>query len=300
LLKPLIELISATALWGFGFTAAIWALKEYSAVQITFLRFSLAVLVGAFFLRSLNSKKLKVALQTSCLPALFIFLTLLTQTEGLKSTSATKSAFITTLYVVIVPLMMHFRGKESLNFQHWLSVFGAILGTALISKLEWSSWTAGDSLTLLTAFFASLHIISVGTVAQSSSDLFLWNWGQSLWCALFCVPLLFGDSSGFPPLQILFTNRQVLFGVLSLGIGSSLLAFYLQARAQRHLSASVSSLLFLLESPFSFLFAYFLLNERLTLIQGIGASVLLASCWWASTAERTSVQVSESSTKISK
>ena len=65
-------------------------------------------------------------------------------------------------------------------------------------------------------------------------------------------------------------------GLLMLGIGSTLIAFYLQIKAQKVLSSTVSSLFFLLESPFALLFAFFLLGESLNMKQGIGALLIIA------------------------
>lgn len=77
-------------------------------------------------------------------------------------------------------------------------------------------------------------------------------------------------------------STQSWFGLLSLSLGSSLLGFFLQIRAQKELDASVASILFLLESPMSFIFAYFLLNERLSLLQSVGAALILLACLGAS------------------
>jgi drug/metabolite transporter (DMT)-like permease len=63
----------------------------------------------------------------------------------------------------------------------------------------------------------------------------------------------------------------------SLSIGSTTLAFYLQTRAQARLSATVSSIIFLLESPFALIFAFLLLGESLSFMEASGALLIFIS-----------------------
>jgi drug/metabolite transporter (DMT)-like permease len=78
---------------------------------------------------------------------------------------------------------------------------------------------------------------------------------------------------------------KAVIGLLSLSLGSTTLAFYLQVRAQAHLSATVSSLLFLLESPFALIFAFLLLGESLSTMEAIGAFLIFTAAVLASLRE---------------
>jgi len=211
----------------------------------------------------------------SLIPGVFIWLTLFLQTWGLQYTTATNSTFITTLYVVLVPLMHSIFGKEKLGWKHWTCVGLALFGTGLIVQVQnVKSLNAGDLLTLLCSIFAAIHILVIGQRAMKTKDDFAFNTFQSFWVAGFSL-LLFPFSANWN-LTALTTEGWI--GLLALGFGSSLLAFYFQIRAQKVLSPSVSSLLFLLESPISCVFAYILLRETLNLYQWIGAILILVAC----------------------
>jgi drug/metabolite transporter (DMT)-like permease len=121
---------------------------------------------------------------------------------------------------------------------------------------------------------AAIHIISIDHFSKKSKDNFTFNVFQSFWTALFAL-LFAGIDSRW---SLMSMNFHGWIGIVSLGLGSSLIAFYLQVRAQQKLSPSVASILFLLESPFTLFFAYWLLGDRLTGSQLVGAALIIIAC----------------------
>lgn len=257
---------------------------------IIFYRFLIAFLVGLIFLPfSPDWKKLLITELKLSLPAgFFLGLTLTLQTWGLQSTTATKSAFITTLYVVIVPITTSLFLGQKLKFLHWFWVLLALIGTALISELSLNEWSLGDSLTLLNAITASFHILYIGKIASRSAHHFTFNTFQSFWVMLMSLSLI--------PLGGNWSLSEMAYkpwvGLLSLSLGSSLLGFFLQIRAQKELTPSVASVLFLLESPMSFIFAFFLLGESLSSLQILGALLILFACLGTSLGQKAGEKVS--------
>ncbi len=68
-----------------------------------------------------------------------------------------------------------------------------------------------------------------------------------------------------------------IIGIFAVTIGSTLIAFALQIKAQRVLPATTASLFFLFESPFAIFFAMLLLSESVTLWQSVGAVLIFSS-----------------------
>lgn len=274
--RAFLELILAGFFWGFGFIGTVWALKDLAPAAIIFYRFFGAFLVTALYI--LWSKTdLKIVMhefRLSVGAGFWLAATLLPQTWGLKYTTATNSAFITILYVLIVPLLATVFQKAPLPKSHWLLTITALAGVALMVQLQTLSMNWGDLLTLFCALMAAFHILFVEKVAPKSLNMFILNGFQALWCALFTLPLFFFGGSW----DLSGLSQNALLGMLVLTFGSSLLAFYLQFRAQKYVSASVASLLFLLESPFSAVLAFFLLSERLTPLQMLGGVTIFISC----------------------
>lgn len=285
--QAILELVLAGTLWGFGFVATVWALQTLSTPAIIFYRFFGAFFIGIvlLFIWRKPAGLLKSEALLTLSPGLILCLMLLFQTYGLQMTTATNSGFITTLYVIWVPLFRFVYHRERMGWLYWLSVAMALLGTLLI--LNWNSFdpqhlNAGDFLTLICSLLAAYHIIIVGKRAPLSQNDFAFNTFQSMWTALPCL-LLIPISENFQVFQKGSWNLFALdslgwIGMISLTLGSSLIAFFLQVRAQRVLSPSTASLLFLLESPVSFFFAFTLLGERLSSLQLFGAFLILLSC----------------------
>ena len=93
------------------------------------------------------------------LAGLFLFVSYYFQTYGLKYTTASKNAFITTLYVVIVPFLAwavnHVRPKAN----NLIAAGFAVVGLALLSLKGDLSVNFGDFLTLVCGICFAVHMI---------------------------------------------------------------------------------------------------------------------------------------------
>ncbi|MGZ3722358.1 MAG: DMT family transporter [Bdellovibrionales bacterium] len=281
-LGAILELLLAAALWGFGFVATKWALEVLDTVELMFLRFALATLIGlpiVFILRSRYSIHKKFRL--SFMPAVFLVGTLLFQTWGLVYTTPTKCGFITTLYVVFVPLLEAVLTRKRIKMGIWACVAGALIGTGLIVDIGFSDINIGDVLTLISALLATGQIYWMGGVSPNINQAFVFNIYQIFWSIIMVAP--------FVPYAKLTSKLHAVsawpwhagFGIVSLAFGSTVIAFYLQVRAQKDLSPTVSSLMFLLESPFAMIFSLMLLGQTLTLLESLGALMIFVSAYFA-------------------
>jgi drug/metabolite transporter (DMT)-like permease len=280
------ELLTASALWGFGFIATVWAFAVFSPFEVSFLRFALAGSLIVFFLFKASDRSLiRSYLQVAFLPGLLLSVTLIFQTWGLVYTTPTKSGFITTLYVVFVPILESILSKRGLPWSLWACVALALFGTSLIVNIGFESLNVGDALTFVCAIAATFQIYWLGVVSPKIGRPFVFNLVQACWGALICAPVLFFEPLGTKLLQFQSWPPLAWVGLLSLTFGSTVIAFYLQVRAQKHLSATVSSLIFLLESPFALIFAILLLHESLNTTESIGAGLIFLSATFATLIE---------------
>ncbi len=272
--QAVLELIFAGAIWGFGFVATVWAFESFSASEITTFRFGFSFLLGCALAKSWGGHDVsqQLILRVISFSGCFLGVTLVLQTFGLLWTTPTKSAFITTLYVVLVPLVERFLFGRSLHVLHWVCVLIAVLGMSLLVELRLGRMNYGDFLTLLCALTASGHIIWVGLHARRVNSPFMFNVWQSFFAAVISLAILPFDLKLVPLNEV---TPKAWAGLLSLSLGSTLLAFFLQVRAQKILSSPTASMLFLLESPFSLLFSFWLLGERLSASQWTGSGLIL-------------------------
>lgn len=271
--RAVLELIFAGVLWGFGFVATVWALKDFTPTETLVYRFLIAALVGEIIYLTVKGPNFTTIREEffRALPAgVLLAAMLLLQTIGLKYTTATKSGFITSLYVIFIPLINAVLFKLHISLKNYLLVFLALAGTFMLVGAKIESFSVGDLWTLGCSVIAAFHIIYIGKISNKVGNAFRFNNFQSIWCLVMLLPFLQAQNH-------VATNGSLLawLGIIILGVGSSIIAFYLQIRTQKILSDSTASMLFLLESPFAALFGFLILNERLTLIQISGAVMIL-------------------------
>lgn len=284
--RAIIELVFAGAFWGFGFVATVWGLQAFSPVQFLFLRFLIAWLVGELFYmfhfvkseKSLWTQELQIGLPAG----LLLGGALLLQTFGLKYTTATQSGFITTLYVIIVPLVQHLFFKKKQQPRIFLYALGALLGTYWLAGGSFEQVNEGDLLTLACSVFAALHIIYVGAVIHRTQSPFRFNTLQSFVIFVMLSALMMVNIKPFSWPQ----EALPWVGLFMTAIGSTVIAFTIQMRSQKILSPSTASMLFLLESPFALLFGFIFLTERFSVLQLVGAFIILLSSFLTVKAER--------------
>lgn len=277
-----IELILAGSLWGFGFVATFWALEAVNTAELTFLRTAIGSLIGLPFVFAARKQiSLTKKFRLSFLPSLFLIGTLVFQTWGLYYTTPTKCGFITTLYVVFIPLLESFVMKQRIGWGIWGCVVGAFIGTCLIVDVGFSAVNFGDVLTLISAFCATAQIYWMGTVSPRITHAFVFNIFQCYWMLLMVLPFVRWSELMTKMHGVADWPGHSVIGVLMLAVGSTVIAFYLQVRAQRHLSRTVSSLLFLLESPFAMIFSMIFLSQTLNLSESVGALMIFASAFFA-------------------
>ena len=281
----MLELTLAGIIWGGSFTLVRWALVDFSATTLIFWRFVIAFFAGEAIHYIANKKLFKNSWCDArlALPAgLFLGLSLFLQTYGLNYTTVTNSGFITSLYVVIIPIIAALFFKQKIKMHHIVLSLMAFTGMGFLLDLKNLSLNQnflGEILTLGAALTAAFQIMFIGKVAKHAKSAFRFNTYQTFWSCITILPFLVVEIRA-KNLSLWPENAKMLsiLSVVALAILVSLFAFYLQVRAQRTLSTTTSSMLCLLEGPFAFFFAAYFLSESLQGLQLFGAFVILLSC----------------------
>ncbi len=204
-----------------------------------------------------------------CGLVLFVATTL--QQFGVAYTTAGKAGFITTLYVVFVPIISVLLRKR-VRLLMWLCVVLGCVGLYLLSMPAGSfGLSFGDTLVLLCALGFSMHIMVIDHFTSKVD-------GVKLSCVQFLIAGLVGMICMFifedPQIgAILDATIPILYaGVLSCGIG-----YTFQVIAQKHAEPTMASLLMSLESVFAVVFGALLLGESMTLREKIGCAIIFAA-----------------------
>ncbi|HRK01441.1 MAG TPA: DMT family transporter [Oligoflexia bacterium] len=277
------EVVVCSALWGFGFIATRWAMDSFDAFFLTGLRFLLAALLLFILAVSVPRWRKSLSLDEfflAFLPGLFLSATLVLQTVGLRYTTVTNSGFITVLYVVFVPVLEAVFFSRKTKLPHIGAILLALGGAGLLCQ-AWNlhNLNIGDFLTLLCALAAAVQIVLVERASTKFQSPFLFNFYQSFWVGI--IPFAVGiamDSKNLTHAP--FAAHSLSWaGLAFLVVGSTMIAFLIQMRAQRVLPSATASMLFLLESPFAAVFGYFIFNERMNGLQWTGAALIMIAAF---------------------
>lgn len=278
-LKADLTLFLIAIIWGSAFVAQRVAGQVGSVYIFNGVRYLLAgvvVLPFALYRLRITYHASRITLPPNqykwmFIAGFFLFIGSALQQTGMLYTTAGNAGFITSLYVVLIPLILFFFWGEK---PHWLFIVAVILamaGAFLLStggKLNQIQF--GDLLELIGALFWAVHVVILGKYAHNFESM-SFSVGQLLVCGALnlCVGLVIEPMPVFDP-SFLFAIGYT--AILSLG-----LCYTLQIWAQKHTPPADAALIIGLESVFAVLSGWLLLDERLASIQIIGCVMIFAA-----------------------
>lgn len=279
-LRAHLLLISVVFVWGATFVLIKDALQDISPLLFNFIRMTLAFACLALVYRSHWKHLTLRALASGAIVGFCLAMGYQFQTAGLRLTTPSKSAFITGLMVVLVPLLsaLPFLRPKGVHAPRWNAYIGTLLAFAGIVLLttpahagfDFSSINAGDWLTLGCALGFALHVLALAhtTPHVPYTQLALLQIG---FCAIFMA--ISGPLFEHP--YVHWTPRVVI-ALLIAALLATATAFTVQTWAQQFLPATHTALILALEPVFAWLTSFVVLGERLSLRASAGALLILA------------------------
>ena len=277
--KGSLALLLGTLIWGCCFVAQSVGMDHVGPFTFQAARCALAVIgllpviaildkhKGRSFVKAWASKSLWKAGLLCGIP---LFLATGLQQVGLVYTSAGKAAFLTAMYIVMVPVLgLFLRRKFSAMIP--VSVALAVEGLYFLSCVGVTEINPGDLLMLGCAVAFAVQILVVDRFAPQVDALRL-NCLQALVCSV-CSGIV-----------MIFTEEITISGLLDcwLPIGyagflSMGAAYALQIVGQKRIEPTSASLIMSLESVFAVLSSWLLIGESLTVYEVIGCILMFAA-----------------------
>jgi drug/metabolite transporter (DMT)-like permease len=199
---------------------------------------------------------------------LILFLAASLQQIGIVDTTAGKAAFVTSLYIVLVPLSGVLLGRR-MEISLWLGCLLSLLGLYFLCIREDFTLAFGDLLVLIGAVFWTMHILWIDRFASQVQVLSLAVW-QFMTCALLSLIV-----AAFTETITLAGIKGALSPILYGGIGSVGIAYTLQIVGQKRAEPTQASLILSLETVFAALGGYFLLQEFLSSWELLGCVLMM-------------------------
>ena len=278
-LLPRFALFSAALIWGSSFVAMKNAVGVFPVNILLACRFGVSFLIlSVIFFRRLKTAD-RDYLKKTALIGLFLYLAYILQTIGLKSTTPSKNAFLTSAYVIIVPFLHWFVGKRKPKLKNLVAACLCLAGIGLISLVPLRETAAsggfyigaGDAFTLGGAFFFAAHIVFLGLFSQGKDPILI-TLLQFGWCTLY-----FGLTGLLTESVPASAAPSALINLLYLALLCTALAMLLQNYGQKYVSPAAASLIMSLESVFGVTFSVLLYGEVLTPRLSLGFCLVFAA-----------------------
>lgn len=256
-------LLVTTMIWGGSFVVMKNSVDVLEPTFLLAIRFSL----GAVLLAAVFHKKLALlnfdSLRCGIILGIFLELSYLFQTYGIKYTTASKNAFITTLYVIMVPFLHWMINKKKPKKNNMAAAVLAVVGLALLTLEGSLRISLGDFLTLICGLCFAFHMVLIDRYTEFHDPILLTIIQIAVVGAInwFLVPFL--DGPGAYNFGLL-AEPDLIMGILYLSVFCTMFGFLMQNVCQKYLSANTSSLLLSMESVFGTLLSVIFLKEALT------------------------------------
>lgn len=272
-LKADLMLVLVTFFWGATYALTKIAVETFSPMNLIALRFGIAFLamLPLFWRRIVRADKKTVGY--SAVLSVVLFLVFTSMTYGVKYTSASNAAFLAGLTVIFIALGSFLFLGQKLNTKTWICVFLSLAGVCLLTITPQLRFNMGigDILSLLVSVFYAVYVLLIDRYTQEVDSVVLGV------LQLGFVGMFAAAASMATERLILPSDTKSLWIIFVLSILCTAFAYVVQTVAQKYTTPTHTGIILSLEIVFSGVFAYLLVGEVLSLINYLGAVLLMAA-----------------------
>lgn len=269
--RPVLMLVAATLGWGLSFPVIKAALLLHArlvpgggtwaaTLAVVTPRFLLAALVMAVWHHRTGRSVSRGEWRQGIVVGLFAAAGMLLQNQGLQTTAASTSAFLTQLYAILIPVWLAARHRRSPGGTVWICCALVLAGVALLGRFDWRTFQfgRGEGETLLSSVFFTGQIlwISRPEFAANRPVPFTLVMFATLGAVLAVTTAATAPSAG--ALLAPWTSGAWIGLTLVLTVVCTLGAFMAMNTWQPRISATQAGLIYCIEPIFGSLFALFL------------------------------------------
>lgn len=259
-----------TLFWGTSFPLIKFLGAVVDPIVLMTYRFVLAAgLAGAYLFW--NKRRLFGDLKAGLVTGVLLWLIFFPQMTGLRHTTASNSAFLTSLFVAFVPPFSFLIHRKRPSLEQLAAVVLALCGSWLLTG-GIAALNAGDLVTVGAAVGCGAYMVAVETYSRTVKDWFALSFQQ------FCVVATLGIAQMFLtglPFTVPDANAAAMIAYLAVFV--TLVALATQTWAQRHTSTMRAALIFVMEPVVAVVIAAIWLGERFSTVQAAGAGLIVTA-----------------------
>lgn len=264
-------LLLVTLVWGTTFPLLKSAAVDLNGVEISTFRFLFAALCMLPFL----IRTPRAAWKDGAVLGILALGSYVTQAYGLQHISSNRSAFITSLNVLMVPFLgLMLGGRLS-----WLVLLAAFVACSGIGLMSWESGgnLMGDGATFVCAFFYAAYVVILSRCSNRHEARHLAA-AQIAVMAVLAALWMIAQSGDTATLVTLLARVQPHWmTLLYLGVCATAGMLFLQAVGQRNVSADKAAIIYAMEPVFAALFGWLWLNELLGWRGAVGGALVIGA-----------------------
>ena len=247
---------------------------------LLFLRFLIALPVILLLWRDLPRRLDRRTVRSGFLLSLPWYGGFILQIFGIQDSTPAISAFLTSLYVVVVPVISRILFREPMRGRVLVGIAVAVLGLGVMTDPFAGRFGWGEGLSALCAVSFAVHILLTDRLSREASaeglTLGLMFWGSVYSLALLLV--LPGGAAALAPAVLcgITTDGRIAANLAFLAVIASVLALYVVNAHQKSVTPARAALLYTLEPVFAAGFSWWLAQEELTAGKLAGGALILA------------------------
>jgi drug/metabolite transporter (DMT)-like permease len=265
-----LALAGTTLIWGGTFAVVKLGMQDISPILLIAIRFWVAAVVLLLIARQKIFPIPAHTVPKGVLLGFFLFLGFVAQNIGLTITTASKSAFITGMMVLFVPMLQFVIERKAPRLGNILGVVVVAAGLWLLTSPEGSAFNSGDALTLVCSILFAIYIVYLDVVSKEMTTEQLTFFQLSSIAVFSLVAVVFFET----PRCAVTTQSMLAMGYLT--FLATLFTTWIQTRYQKDTTPTRAVVIFSVEPVIACIIAYFLLGETLGVTGMLGGFLILA------------------------
>ena len=277
-LKQYIAIVLAMIFWSFSFIWTRVAIESFQPVTLITLRLLIASIL-LFIISKVSGKFQKIRREDYkwfILLAFFEpFMYYIGETYGLTMIDSTLASVIISTIPLFAPILAYFLLKEKIAYANIIGILVSLCGVFFVIYEPIDGVTAnpfGIALMFLAVFSAICYTTTLRKISThySTFNVILY---QSFIGLIFFIPtFLITDFSGIETLKV---SKDAIIALIMLSVFASVIAFVLFAGVVRKIGVARTNVFVNLIPVFTAIFAWWILNENLTLVKTVGIAVVV-------------------------
>jgi drug/metabolite transporter (DMT)-like permease len=201
----------------------------------------------------------------------FLALGSILQQMGIVYTTAGKAGFITTMYMLLVPVIGFVFFKKKNTWLVWLAVLLGVIGMYFLCISGEFRLSHGDFLICICAVFFSCHILCCDHYAERGDPIRI---SAIQFATVTIISAVVAFAAEQPSMGKL---ASALIPILYCGLVSGGIGYTLQIVAQKYTDPTIASLLLSMESVFAVIAGVVLIHERMSIRELSGCIIMFAA-----------------------